>query len=85
MCVCADAEFRNTGLERAKPLAKDLEWLKGKGYEIPEPGEPGSSYAAYLKELAEKDPPSFICHFYNVYFAHSAGGRMIGKQVWHSK
>lgn len=22
-----------------------------------------------------------MCHFYNVYFAHSAGGRMIGKKV----
>eukprot|EP00250_Pteridium_aquilinum_P004467 c14671_g1_i1 orf=206-1051(+) len=75
------AEFRNTGLERAAALSKDLEWFKGQGYEIPEPGEPGSTYAAYLKELAETDPPAFICHFYNVYFAHSAGGRMIGKQV----
>lgn len=85
MCLCADKEFRNTGLERASALAKDLEWFKGQGYEIPEPGEPGSSYAAYLKELAENDPPSFVCHFYNVYFAHSAGGRMIGKQVWCSE
>ena len=77
----ADAEFRNTGLERVTPLNKDLNWLKSQGHEIPEPGEPGLSYSAYLRELAEKDPPAFICHFYNVYFAHSAGGRMIGKQV----
>lgn len=75
------AEFRNTGLERAAALEKDLEWFKSEGHEIPEPGEPGVSYASYLNELAEKDPPAFICHFYNVYFAHSAGGRMIGKQV----
>jgi len=34
-----------------------------------------------LRELAAKDPPAFICHFYNIYFAHSAGGRMIGKKV----
>ena len=34
-----------------------------------------------LRELAATDPPAFICHFYNVYFAHSAGGRMIGKKV----
>ena len=26
-------------------------------------------------------PQAFICHFYNVYFAHTAGGRMIGKKV----
>ena len=34
-----------------------------------------------LCKLAANDPPAFICHFYNVYFAHSAGGRMIGKKV----
>ena len=34
-----------------------------------------------LRDLAAKDPPAFICHFYNIYFAHSAGGRMIGKKV----
>ena len=27
------------------------------------------------------DPPVFLCHFYNVYFAHTAGGRMIGAKV----
>ncbi|PIA65696.1 hypothetical protein AQUCO_00100890v1 [Aquilegia coerulea] len=75
------AEFRNTGLERSEKLAKDLEWFKGQGHEIPEPSAPGLSYAHYLKELSEKDPQAFLCHFYNVYFAHTAGGRMIGKKV----
>ncbi|KAI4376665.1 hypothetical protein MLD38_014403 [Melastoma candidum] len=75
------AEFRNTGLERSEKLAKDLEWFKEQGYAIPEPCSPGVDYAQYLEELSEKDPPAFICHFYNVYFAHSAGGRMIGKKV----
>ena len=23
----------------------------------------------------------FVCHFYNFYFAHTAGGRMIGKMM----
>lgn len=32
-------------------------------------------------ELSEKDPQAFICHFYNIYFAHTAGGRMIGSKV----
>lgn len=77
----ADAEFRNTGLERSEKLAKDLEWFKEQGYTIPEPSSPGISYAQYLEELSEKDPQAFICHFYNIYFAHSAGGRMIGKKV----
>ncbi|XP_044472315.1 heme oxygenase 1, chloroplastic-like [Mangifera indica] len=75
------AEFRNTGLERSEKLAKDLEWFKEQGYTIPEPCSPGVTYAKYLKELSEKDPQAFICHFYNIYFAHSAGGRMIGKKV----
>lgn len=75
------AEFKNTGLERSEKLARDLEWFKEQGYEIPEPSAPGKSYAEYLKDLAEKDPQAFICHFYNVYFAHSAGGRMIGRKV----
>lgn len=77
----ADAEFRNTGLERSEKLSKDLQWFKEQGYAIPEPSSPGVTYAEYLKELSEKDPQAFICHFYNIYFAHSAGGRMIGKKV----
>ncbi|KAK9706167.1 hypothetical protein RND81_07G108500 [Saponaria officinalis] len=75
------AEFRNTGLERSEKLAKDLEWFKEQGYSIPEPSEPGITYAKILEELAVKDPQAFICHFYNTYFAHSAGGRMIGRKV----
>ena len=77
--LVVDAEFRNTGLERSEKLAKDLEWFKE--HAIPEPSSPGVTYSQYLKELSEKDPQAFICHFYNVYFAHSAGGRMIGRKV----
>lgn len=75
------AEFGNTGLERSESLAKDLEWFKEQGHVIPEPSAPGISYARYLEDLSEKDPQAFLCHFYNVYFAHTAGGRMIGKKV----
>ncbi|KAK1611279.1 hypothetical protein QYE76_034952 [Lolium multiflorum] len=75
------AEFRNTGLERSEALKKDLEWFSEQGHTIPEPSAPGTTYASYLEELSEKDPQAFICHFYNVYFAHTAGGRMIGKKV----
>ncbi|MBA0777406.1 hypothetical protein Gotri_005426 [Gossypium trilobum] len=81
MWSASDAEFRDTGLERSEKLAKDLQWFKEQGYTIPEPSSPGVTYAEYLKELSEKDPQAFICHFYNIYFAHSAGGRMIGKKV----
>ncbi|OIV96176.1 hypothetical protein TanjilG_14853 [Lupinus angustifolius] len=75
------AEFRNTGLERSTTLEKDLQWFKEQGHAIPEPSSPGLAYAQYLTELSQKDPQAFICHFYNIYFAHSAGGRMIGKKV----
>ncbi|PSR84506.1 Heme oxygenase [Actinidia chinensis var. chinensis] len=75
------AEFRNTGLERSESLAKDLEWFKEQGHAIPDPSSPGVTYANHLVDLSEKDPQAFICHFYNIYFAHSAGGRMIGKKV----
>ncbi|XLT29327.1 hypothetical protein HN873_060619, partial [Arachis hypogaea] len=75
-------EFRNTGLERCANLAKDLKWFKEEGHAIPEPSSPGLNYAKYLKELSESDEQAFICHFYNIYFAHSAGGRMIGKKFY---
>lgn len=58
-----------------------MEWFKEQGYSIPEPSSPGTNYAQYLEELSKKDPQAFICHFYNTYFAHTAGGRMIGKKV----
>ena len=80
VCV-SDAEFRNTGLERSEALKKDLEWFRQQGHTIPEPSDPGTTYSSLLEELSEKDPQAFICHFYNVYFAHTAGGRMIGKKV----
>eukprot|EP00475_Leptophrys_vorax_P025116 TRINITY_DN3506_c0_g1_i1.p2 TRINITY_DN3506_c0_g1~~TRINITY_DN3506_c0_g1_i1.p2 ORF type:complete len:283 (+),score=19.83 TRINITY_DN3506_c0_g1_i1:122-970(+) len=73
--------FLNTGLERSAALATDLAWFESQGFEIPAPDEAGASYSALLRDLAARDPPAFICHFYNVYFAHSAGGRMIGKKV----
>ena len=30
---------------------------------------------------SDDDIPEFMCHYYNYYFAHLAGGRMIGKQM----
>mmetsp|Transcript_25786 Transcript_25786/g.44418 ORF Transcript_25786/g.44418 Transcript_25786/m.44418 type:complete len:307 (+) Transcript_25786:83-1003(+) len=73
--------FRATGLERSAALAKDIEALKAEGMEVPSPGPAGRAYADLLTELAKTDPPAFICHFYNIYFAHSAGGRMIGQMM----
>ena len=78
------APFRNTGLERSEALAEDVRWFKEKyNLEPKETGDdgPGGRYAAKLRELAAANPPAFICHFYNVYFAHTAGGRMIGVKM----
>ncbi|KAM4121786.1 hypothetical protein ACB094_01G032800 [Castanea mollissima] len=77
----AYAYFRKTGLERSEALEKDLEWLRQQGFVIPEPSGPGISYAKYLGELSEKSAPLFMCHFYNIYFSHIAGGQVIARQV----
>eukprot|EP00983_Pelagomonas_calceolata_P082814 1156024-Pelagomonas_calceolata.AAC.3 len=42
---------------------------------------PGMTYARKVADLAATDPPTFICHYYNFYFAHTAGGRMIGSKM----
>ncbi|KAK9162968.1 hypothetical protein Syun_003870 [Stephania yunnanensis] len=73
--------FRQTGLERSESLSKDLEWIEQQGILIPEPNSLGVSYAQYLEELVEKSAPMFLCHFYNIYFAHISGGQFIAKQV----
>lgn len=78
------AKFQNTGLERSEALRRDIAWFKEEfGLEPANPTEdgPGSTYSRKLEELANTDPPAFICHFYNIYFAHTAGGRMIGTKV----
>lgn len=75
--------IQRTGLERLEYLKKDIEWIEAAyGIKAPAPQNegPGASYARYLMTIAE-DAPAFVCHYYNVYFAHAAGGRMIGKQV----
>ncbi|KAI4336954.1 hypothetical protein L6164_015420 [Bauhinia variegata] len=75
------AYFRKTGLERAEAYSKDLEWLNQQGFMIPDPSSPGLSYAKYLEELSEKSAPLFLCHFYNIYFSHIAGGQVISRKV----
>ena len=81
---CDDlAVFRSTGLERVEPLEKDIEFMVQE-YQLARPsvGKPGLEYAEELRRLGkERLIPEFICHYYNFYFAHTAGGRMIGKQM----
>ncbi|XP_010527029.1 PREDICTED: probable inactive heme oxygenase 2, chloroplastic [Tarenaya hassleriana] len=75
------AYFRRTGLERSRNIENDLMWFKEQGYAIPEPSNPGVSYAKYLKERADQNAPLFLSHFYNIYFSHVAGGQVIVRQV----
>lgn len=78
------AAFCSTGLERSLALESDIKWFETKyGMKAPEPvaDGPGVTYAKKIEEAARSDPPAFICHYYNFYFAHTAGGRMIGGKV----
>lgn len=77
------AVFRNTGLERTVPLEKDIEFMvKEYGLTRPAVGKGGLEYAEEIRRTArEGSIPEFMCHFYNFNFAHTAGGRMIGKQM----
>ena len=79
------APFVNTGLERTQALETDIQYLMST-YNLsrPTPGQMGVSYGTTLKEIAEggeESIPELMCHYYNHYFAHTAGGRMIGKQL----
>ena len=74
--------FIDCGLERSEALDKDIQWFRDTlKMEVPEAKGAGKDYAEFLKKLAKESPPRFLCHFYNVYFAHSAGGKMIGRKV----
>ena len=76
----AQANFRSTGLERVAPLETDIQFMMAEyGLARPPVGKPGKEYAEVLRQT--KSIPEFICHYYNHYFAHTAGGRMIGKQI----
>jgi hypothetical protein len=77
------AVFRSTGLERVEPLETDIEFMvKEYNVERPKVGKPGLDYAEEIRRLGKEGAiPEFMCHYYNYYFAHTAGGRMIGKQM----
>lgn len=77
------APFKNTGLERSTALKEDIAWFPtyDSSLTIPECGESGLEYSKFLRNLAKESIPKFMCHYYNHYFAHTAGGRMIGKKI----
>jgi len=76
------APFRDSGLERVAALDLDIEWFREQGVETPPLGEEAVTYVSFLRNLAaERKISALVCHFYNFYFAHTAGGRMIGKMM----
>ena len=73
--------LENTGMERTDALEVDIEFITSEyGLERPPVGKWGVEYAQVISEM-KGDIPTFTCHYYNHYFAHTAGGRMIGKQM----
>jgi heme oxygenase len=75
--------LRNTGLERSNALRKDIQWMQDfdPTLTVPGVGAAGASYAVFLRDLAQRSVPGFVCHFYNQYFAHTAGGMRIGQNI----
>jgi len=76
--------FTKTGLERGPALAEDVQWMaEAYGMAVPavEEGSSGDTYSKYLQDISKSNPQAFICHWYNQYFAHTAGGIMIGKRM----
>ena len=75
--------FRSTGLERANALNDDIKWMyeNDSSLEKAKCGPNGEQYSSFLTALATESIPKFMCHYYNFYFAHTAGGRMIGKRL----
>ena len=75
------ASFGGSGLERSEALAGDIAWFAEEGLEAPALAAPGKAYVELLEKMAaDSEYERFVCHFYNHYFAHTAGGRMIGKR-----
>lgn len=80
--------FVDTGLERTNPLEQDIQFILSTYYKDGEKevkvGKMGTEYALTLESIAQKGKegiPELMCHYYNHYFAHTAGGRMIGKKM----
>jgi len=74
--------FGDSKLERSEALTADIAWFTEQGLEAPAVAAPGQTYVAMLEKMVEDEQyEQFVCHFYNHYFAHTAGGRMIGKRM----
>jgi hypothetical protein len=77
------ASLRSHGLERVAALRADIAWMLkfDPTLEVPACGQPGEQYSSFLQSTFQESAPRFLCHYYNHYFAHSAGGLRIGKRM----
>jgi heme oxygenase (biliverdin-producing, ferredoxin) len=75
--------LRHTGLERSAVLKEDIAWMQtyDPSIRLLPANLQAVNYASFLRNMAAESIPKFICHYYNHYFAHTAGGRMIGKKM----
>lgn len=73
------SRFVNVGLERLDALDKDIAYLNGLDVDTPPPTQAATRYVLYLRRIVDDKPECVLCHWYNYYFAHFAGGRMIGR------
>lgn len=73
--------LQNNGLERSEELKEDIEWMLKYDNTLSrlEVGPAGSEYVSLLNSLSKESLPKYMCHYYNQYFAHTAGGIMMGK------
>jgi len=75
--------LRNSGLERVERLKTDIAFVQATyAMSATTPSTAAIEYSKYLQTI---ETPVFVCHFYNYYFAHTAGGRMIGTTVMNSE
>lgn len=84
--IPALSQLRDTGLERVEALNRDIEWLRHQAgpeaLPVPEVSERAIAYTELLRSSeVEGSEPIYLCHLYNYYFAHTAGGIMIGRSV----
>ena len=75
-------QIRVPGLERTAALRKDIKWMRrfDRTLKLPAIGAAGITYITFLQGLLDAgNLPALVCHYYNQYFALSAGGMRIGQ------
>ena len=77
--------FCDSGLERVDVLEEDIEYMvKEYGLTRPEVGSVGNEYAREVRKMAkESKVPELVCHYYNHFFAHTAGEYPVESSLLH--